>query len=559
MQLSLRETLGLLSTGVMTGDPDLRLSGVSTDTRTIEPGNLFVALRGERFDGHDFLSDAVLRGAAAVLVDHNVTAAALTLVQRRGAGVLRVPDTLAALSELAHGWRQRFAIPVVAVTGSNGKTTVKEMIASIFAAAYGIDQAFATPGNLNNHIGLPLSLLRLNAGHRAAVFELGTNHPGEIAPLAAIAAPTVALVNNAQREHQEFFDGPEGSAHENASVFGGLSAQGLAVFPADDGCVAIFRHAAQQAGCKTLSFALKPAAADAALMQAQGQSVAPVDADLTGSADPHELGSQITIRLPDGSYAMTLLRAFGQHNVRNALAAASCAYAAGVRGQDIAAGLARFVAVRGRLQRGVAASGAVLIDDSYNANPDSVLAAIDVLAACAQPAVLVLGDMGEVGDRGAQFHDEVGRYARSRGITRLIGHGELMRHAVAAFGDGAEHAADIDAVIASARTQSVPGATILVKGSRFMRMERVVKALSDQVLESTLGAPVAAAAVSNAASMPAVQTTPSSTSSASLSDAAPAESAVVADLCSDFGQTMSSAANALNPATSPAPAAAQAS
>lgn len=534
----------------LVGDAATPVARVHTDTRTLVAGDLFVALKGERFDANEFLSQAKASGAVAAIAHGGLEAAGL-------AG-LEVPDSLAALGALARGWRSQFDLPLVAVTGSNGKTTVTQMVATILIAACA-DRALATAGNFNNEIGVPLTLLRLRSRHMRAVVELGMNHPGEIARLGAIAQPTIALVNNAQREHQEFFDGPEGSAHENASVFGGLSAQGLAVFPADDGCVAIFRHAAQQAGCKTLSFALKPAAADAALMQAQGQSVAPVDADLTGSADPHELGSQITIRLPDGSYAMTLLRAFGQHNVRNALAAASCAYAAGVRGQDIAAGLARFVAVRGRLQRGVAASGAVLIDDSYNANPDSVLAAIDVLAACAQPAVLVLGDMGEVGDRGAQFHDEVGRYARSRGITRLIGHGELMRHAVAAFGDGAEHAADIDAVIASARTQSVPGATILVKGSRFMRMERVVKALSDQVLESTLGAPVAAAAVSNAASMPAVQTTPSSTSSASLSDAAPAESAVVADLCSDFGQTMSSAANALNPATSPAPAAAQAS
>ncbi|MEA3193370.1 MAG: UDP-N-acetylmuramoyl-tripeptide--D-alanyl-D-alanine ligase [Betaproteobacteria bacterium] len=420
-------------------------TGVSTDTRSVRSGELFVALRGERFDGHAFLDQATKAGAAAAMVDrnHQGTPPVPAIV---------VDDTKLALGALARGWRARFSPALIAITGSNGKTTVKEMLASILRRHAGEDAVLATAGNLNNDIGLPLTLLKLEARHRCCAIELGMNHKGEIAYLADIAAPTVALVNNAQREHLEFMKSVEDVAAENASVYAALPAQGVAVVNADDAHADFFRKAAGKR--RVVDFGLEKKAL------------------VSGGYALKALQSEIEILTPAGEARATLAIP-GLHNVRNALAAAACAFAVGITEKIIAEGLSAFRPYTGRLQVKSAVSGATVIDDTYNANPDSVRAAIDVLAACPAPTVLVLGDMGEVGGQGAEFHREVGAYARARKITSLLALGEASRHAVEAFGSGGRHFDSLESLLLG-----IQGRSILVKGSRFMRMERVVAALT---------------------------------------------------------------------------------
>jgi len=367
-----------------------------------------------------------------------------------------VPNSRRALGLAAAAWRARFRLPLIAVAGSNGKTTVTQMLASILGRAFGPTRRLATRGNLNNDIGLPLMLFELAAGHKAAVLELGMNHPGEIEYLAQLAQPTVALVNNAQREHQEFLGSVEATARENGAAIVALPPEGVAVFPADDPCASIWRNLAGTR--RVIDFARA--------------AYATVTAEYTLLAD----GSELEIATPVG-LIRTRLAVPGAHNVHNALAATAAALAIDVAPGAIATGLAMFTAVGGRGVRSRTAGGATLIDDSYNANPDSVRVAIDLLADAAAPRILVLGDMGEVGSRSAEFHREVGAYARSRGIEVLLATGAAMHEACAAFGAGAEHFADSEALGERARELAQPGATILVKGSRFMRMERVVAAL----------------------------------------------------------------------------------
>jgi UDP-N-acetylmuramoyl-tripeptide--D-alanyl-D-alanine ligase len=367
-----------------------------------------------------------------------------------------VPDSRRALGVAAAAWRARFSLPLIAVVGSNGKTTVTQMLASILARAFGPARRLATRGNLNNDIGLPLMLFELTSAHKAAVLELGMNHQGEIAYLAQLAQPTVALANNAQREHQEFMASVEATAHENGAAIAALPPEGVAVFPADDPCAAIWR---QLAGTRrVIDFARA--------------AYATVTAEYELQAD----GSALEIATPVG-LIKTRIAVAGAHNVHNALAATAAALAIDVAPGAIAAGLAMFSAIGGRGARIRCPSGAELIDDSYNANPDSVRAAIDLLASLPAPRVLVLGDMGEVGSRGAEFHREVGNYARTRSIETLLATGAAMQHACAAFGAGAEHFADVDVLIKRASELAQPGSTLLIKGSRFMRMERVVAAL----------------------------------------------------------------------------------
>jgi UDP-N-acetylmuramoyl-tripeptide--D-alanyl-D-alanine ligase len=419
--------------------------GVSTDTRTVRSGELFVALRGEKFDGHEFLEQARRAGAVAAMVDREFTA-------QPGLPVVVVQDTKLALGSLAKGWRSRFQPALIALTGSNGKTTVKEMLAAILRCNAGKEAVLATAGNLNNDIGLPLTLLRLRDEHRWCAIELGMNHKGEIAYLADIAQPTVALVNNAQREHLEFMNSVEEVAAENASVYAALPADGVAVINADDAQAAFFRKAAGKR--RVIDFGLEQKAL------------------VSGGYALKGLSSEIDVRTPAGEAHATLAIP-GLHNVRNALAAAACAFAVGVKEKIIGEGLSAFRPYTGRLQVNTAIGGATVIDDSYNANPDSVRAAIDVLAACPAPTVLVLGDMGEVGDKGSDFHREVGAYARQKKIGSLLALGEATRHAVEAFGSGGRHFDSIEALL-----PAVQGRSILVKGSRFMRMERVVAALT---------------------------------------------------------------------------------
>ncbi len=431
---------------------EVRFRGVSTDTRSIGKDQLFVAIRGEHYDGHDFLAKAKERGAAAALVDEKHARKAPGNERHVSALPLLVADdTRRALGRLGRNWRLRFAPAVIAIAGSNGKTTTKEMLASILRRHAGEGGVLATHGNLNTDIGVPMTLLNLRASHRYCAIELGMNHPGEIAQLADIARPTIALVNNAQREHLEFMQSVEAVAAENASVFDALPDDGIAVLNAEDAMAGVFR---EKAGArKRVEFGLASGA-------------------VTGRYALKSLESEIVLKTPAGETRATLAIP-GLHNVRNALAAAACAHAAGIPADVIGAGLAAFRPYAGRLQVKKTAAGATLIDDSYNANPDSVRAAIDVLASCPGPTALVLGDMGEVGERGAEFHAEVGKYAKEKGINALLAFGSSSRESVAAFGEGARHFEDWNEIPSSLKSTK----TMLVKGSRFMRMERVVAAL----------------------------------------------------------------------------------
>jgi len=460
--LTLIELAQLVPDAALLGDGTARITGVSIDSRSVAPGELFVALHGDRFDGHEFIEAALARGAAAVMVSRDVTLS-------RPVPVLRVSDTLVGLQTLATGWRRRFAVPVVAIVGSNGKTTTKEMLAAILVAAYGQDAVLATLGNLNNEIGVPLTLLRFTAAHRVAVVELGMNHPGETQLLARMAAPEFVLITNAQREHQEFMLSVEAVAQEHALALAALTEQGTAVIPADDRYASVWWQVAGRR--RVVDFALRARAGGAS-------PFAPtVHAMLAPPAVAHTsgFGLEFTLITPDGS-ALIGLQTVGLHNVRNATAAAAAAWAIGISVEDIARGLARFIPVKGRMQQRVEFSNGLLLDDTYNANPDSVIAAIDVLAACPPPRCLVLGDMGEVGDQGQQFHIEIGAYAQRQGIDAVYGLGDLAAHTCAAFGTGAQSFAAANLLIDALRAQTSGGA-ILVKGSRFMRMERIVDAL----------------------------------------------------------------------------------
>jgi len=430
---------------------DVRFLDVCTDSRTLKSGDLFVALRGERFDGHDFVAKAAAAGAVAALVDRKHA-------QPVPVPVAAVDDTTAALGALAAHWRRQFAIPVIAVAGSNGKTTVKEMIAACLRAHYGDAAVLATRGNLNNHIGLPLTLLTLRAAHRVGVVEVGMNHPGETTELARIAAPTVAVVNNAQREHQEFMRSVADVADEHASLVSALPADGVAVINADDAHAAVWRKAAGSRTVRDFGFDARAA--------------------VSARCELHTASAHLAVRTPESSAGFDLPLA-GEHNARNALAAIAAATAADATLDSCVRALSGFSAVKGRLQVKCGRNGAQLIDDTYNANPDSMRAAIDVLARAPGRKLLVLGDMGEVGTQGRDFHLEVGAYARDCGIDALYAMGELATHAVRAFGEGARHYAAIETLLVDVGAVLGPQVTVLVKGSRFMQMERVVRSLEE--------------------------------------------------------------------------------
>ena len=530
---------GARAVGTVT-QPVLR---VHTDSRTLRPGDLFVALRGERFDGHDWLAQARAAGAVAAVAERGLAQAGLPGVE--------VPDARAALGELAQRWRARFDLPLIAVTGSNGKTTVTQLIAAMLRAAVG-EAALATEGNFNNDIGVPLTLLRLRPTHRLAVLELGMNHPGEIAALAALAQPTVALVNNAQREHQEFMHGVEAVARENASALAALPPDGVAVLPAHDAYTPLWQQIAGARRVLCFGGGLEAEPGLGALAGAglgRGSSVAGSDSSPQPNPAPASLGacaappSSVTrsdssprpgpapastgdnLRPPDvqaqaqwvdGAWALQLhtpagplqarLRLAGRHNVHNALAATACALAAGVPLAAIQAGLEGFEPVAGRSRALTLRWGAqaqTLIDDSYNANPDSVRAAIDLLAELPGPRLLLLGDMGEVGAQALAFHDEVLRHALARGIEQVLVLGDWMQRAAAALALQQTDAAGLEvtspssaaastiplphtrlqafghyeALQAAALSAAPQAASVLVKGSRFMRMERLVQAL----------------------------------------------------------------------------------
>ncbi len=430
---------------------------LSTDTRSVASGELFWALSGERFDGHDYLETARQAGACAAVVskpDPDV-----------GLAQIVVHDTRAALTTCASVWRRQFGLPVIGVTGSNGKTTTKEMIAHIVRAWQGEAHVLATRGNLNNDLGVPMTVMGLRAPHQVAVIEMGMNQPGEIAKLAAVAQPTIGLVNNAQREHLEFMLNVDAVAKENGAVLQSLPADGVAVFPADDTYTAWWKDMA--AGRTVLTFGF--------------DATAQVYAD-TIHAQPNS--TTFTLHAPEGSDTVTL-RVQGQHNLRNALAAATCAVAAGAPLNAIVRGLEAFDPVAGRTQAYELGDGLQLIDDTYNANPDSVRAAIDVLASLQGRRILVLGDMAEVGADAALAHAEMGEYAVQRGIDAVLTLGTDSQHAALAFGAGGTHFEALDDLLET--LISLCPANILVKGSRSARMERVVQALEKTIVKHTEG------------------------------------------------------------------------
>lgn len=429
---------------------------VSSDSRSIAAGDLFIALRGENFDGHEFIAQAQAAGAVGAVVAADVASVADGSLVHLGLPLIVVADTRLALGELAAGWRARFTLPLIAVTGSNGKTTTKEMVASILAAAYG-DEVLATQGNFNNDIGLPLTLLKLRAHHRAAIIEMGMNHSGEIAYLAHIARPTVAVVTNAQRAHLQGMGSLDAIAREKGSVYDGLGADGVAVVNADDEHAVLWRG--MNSGRRIVSFGLEPVA------------------DVHGKVRLHGLETELYFGTPNGEGAVDLALP-GLHNARNALAAIAAAVAADIPLAAINAGLAAFRGIKGRLQRRTGVDGAVILDDTYNANPDSMRAGIDVLASTIGRKVMVLGDMGEIGEASGQFHDEIGGYAKSAGIDALFAFGEASAIAARNFGAGSHHYKKIEELIEALRPELTANTTVLVKGSRFMRMERVVEAIA---------------------------------------------------------------------------------
>jgi len=451
MQLSLQQIHQWLPGSHLVGDGNLKITRVHTDSRSLQAQDLFVALQGERFDAHDFLAQLPALGVRVAIAKRGLAQAGLS--------GLEVDDTLQALQTLAKAWRAQFDLPLIAVTGSNGKTTVTQMLASILHAWQG-DDALATQGNFNNHIGVPLTLLRLRAHHRVAVLELGMNHPGEIARLAACADPTVALVNNAQREHQEFMHSVQAVAEENGAVIQALSDHGVAVFPVTDEHHRLWRDYAGSR--RVVDF---------------GNSTAAVHVKHALWLNTHW---QLNLQTPQGLLT-TQLHLPGQHNLHNAMAAVAAALAVGVPMSAIEQGLTQFQPVNGRSKVSVlqhVGRSITLIDDSYNANPDSVRAATDMLAQSAAPRLLVLGDMGEVGTQGAAFHAEAGEYAQQQHIEHVLTLGELSLHTASVCAN-AVHCHSMDELLQRLNTLLPNLSSILVKGSRFMRMERVVQALQN--------------------------------------------------------------------------------
>jgi UDP-N-acetylmuramoyl-tripeptide--D-alanyl-D-alanine ligase len=432
--------------GTMHG-ADVEFRGGSSDSRTVAAGELFIALRGERADGHRFLAMVRERGAAAALVDHVVADPLPQIV---------VDDTRIAMGQIAARWRAQYSCPVVGLTGSNGKTTVKELLAAILSRQ---GSTLFTLGNFNNDIGLPLTLLRLRAAHRYAVIEMGANHPGEIAYLTTLTHPDIALITNAGPAHLEGFKTLEGVSRAKGEIYGGLAPNGTAIVNADDTYASYW--AGLNRGRRVIRFGLDAAA------------------DVTATWSGDALVSTLELRTPLGAAHVTL-HLPGVHNVRNALAAVAAAVAAGASLENIVGGLQQAHGAPGRMQTKRGLSGARVIDDTYNANPASVRAAIDVLAACGGRRVLALGDLGELGGDAADLHRGVGEYAARAGIDALYTVGRLSANASQVFPREHAHFEAQDALIAALRTQLGASLTLLVKGSRSARMENVVNALVEE-------------------------------------------------------------------------------
>ncbi|OAI48703.1 hypothetical protein AYO45_04495 [Gammaproteobacteria bacterium SCGC AG-212-F23] len=425
---------------------DATIQGVSSDTRTLSKGNLYIAIRGEQFDGHDFIKEAMQKGAAAAIVSRAIDSPLPQII---------VNDTIEALGKLAANWRERFSLPLIGVTGSNGKTTLKNMIASILRAACHNDatQALATEGNLNNNIGLPLNLLRLNQSHRYAVLEMGLNHFGEMAYLSNIAKPTVAAINNAASAHLEGLEDVAGVARAKGEIFTALNKKGTAILNRDDAFFDYWKTLLN--GQQIISFGF--------------------DASANVTAQFGE-NQQTTIITPKGNITIKL-PLLGRHNVMNALAAAAATLAVGIDLNAIKMGLENVTPAPGRLRQHQLKNNLRIIDDTYNANPASVNAAINTLATIGGTKILILGDMRELGPEASALHFSIGQSAKSAGIHHLFTFGELSQQATKAFGNHAQHFTDRDTLVQAVQPYLAENTTILVKGSRSMHMEKIIAQL----------------------------------------------------------------------------------
>jgi UDP-N-acetylmuramoyl-tripeptide--D-alanyl-D-alanine ligase len=431
---------------------DVGFRGLSTDTRSLEPGSLFFALQGPNFDGHAYVDVAHEQGAAAAAVSRHCDS---PLPQ------VKVVDTRLALGQLAAHWRSRFDLPMIAITGSNGKTTVRAMTESILSRC---GRTLSTQGNLNNEIGLPLTLARLDAADEFAVLEMGANHPGEIDYLAGIAQPSIAVVTNAGPAHLEGFGNLEGVARAKGEVFARLGPDGLAVINADDAFAPLWRELAGHS--QVIEFGLR--------------ANVPVSAEWSGDA----AGSRVSLVTPQGGVELWLPLP-GRHNVMNALAATAVAQAAGAGLEAVRDGLESLQPVAGRFNISRLAGGVVLIDDTYNANPESLQVALDVLARAGGETWLVLGDMGELGEAAADLHAAAGDSARAAGVDRVYGLGALACRAFRNFAGPGGCFGEMDALLAALRADLSGPLHILVKGSRRMRMERVISALRSDLADKT--------------------------------------------------------------------------
>ena len=431
---------------------DVFFSGCSTDSRTIKKGNLFIALKGENFDGHDYVSLAEEKGASSLLLEHEVS---------HTKPALHVKDTRKAMGLLAKSWREEIKIPLIAITGSNGKTTVKEMVSSILSE---ISEVHATSGNLNNDIGVPLTLFGLDKKHQYAVIEMGANHPGEIEWLSSIASPNVAVITQCAPAHLEGFGSIEGVAKAKAEIYSGLQSSGTAIINADDTYAGLWRETCHHQ--KQLSFGIESSQAD---IRAKVIEVSAIDASVL--FELISIQDSIKIHLPLS----------GTHNVMNALAASACCLSLDIPISTIKQGLEKLSPVKGRLQLKQGKQGARIIDDTYNANPTSLSAAINVLSNYKGSRYLVLGDMGELGDSAIQLHKEAGDLAKQAGIEGLFTIGELSINAMQNFGPQAFHFDSYEALNKALIKVLDDETTVLVKGSRSMQMERIVNMIAEEL------------------------------------------------------------------------------
>jgi UDP-N-acetylmuramoyl-tripeptide--D-alanyl-D-alanine ligase len=424
---------------------DRHFTGVSSDTRRLQRGDLFIALKGPNYDGVSFLAEAIAVGAVGAVVSRKVVTPL---------PYIKVDDARLAFGRLANFWRQQFTIPVIGITGSNGKTTVKEMIAAILAES---GPGCVTIGNLNNDVGVPLTLCRLRAEHRYAVIEMGMNHRGEIDYLTRLSLPTIALITNAAEAHLEGVGTVQDVAHAKGEIFAGLGKGGIAVINADDAYADLWRKLASNK--KVLSFGLRE------------------KADVTAEVTPAESGSVILLHTPEGEIE-SQLSLLGRHSVMNALAATAASQVAGASLEAIAAGLQKVKPMAGRLELKQGIAGARIIDDSYNANPSSLAAGLQVLKEFGGERVLVLGDMAELGSAARDIHRRVGEMAKKTGIARVYTLGELSADVDTEFGKGAKHFTDHQALIETLHDCLHSEMTVLVKGSRKMHMEQVVAGIT---------------------------------------------------------------------------------